>query len=117
MHWLIDTIVHQCSGEAWHWMGRGDGHAAKEREENPVLPLDPLPPKGSHLSAAQPFVGVPAAPPLPPFLPTGSEKSRRRTQRRLCPGPPVSARAANAPLGGPDKPQRGGPAALRPLHY
>ena len=62
-----------------------------------------------------PFVGVPAALPLPPFLSPGSKKSPRRSPRRpwhvhlLPPG------AGNTPLGGHGDPRRGGLAALRPL--
>ena len=100
------------------------------------LPPAPLPPKGGLLPPAQPppaavaqprqksspaphrlpFVGVLAALPLPLFPPTGSTTSHRRTQRRLCPGPPLPARAANSPPGDPGEPQRGGLAALGPPH-
>ena len=103
----------------------GGGRAA------PWLPPAPLPPEKGlpHLARPPPtalkgptrtispapqqlpFVGVPAALPLPPFLSPGSKKSPRRPWHVH----PLPAGAGNTPLGGHGDPQRGGPAAPRPL--
>ena len=97
----------------------------------PRLPLLLLPPEGGLLPLAQPppaalrepakwsapapqpllFVGVPAAPPTPPFPPAGSRKSCRRIPGRLRQVPPLPAGAGTAPLGDDGDPQRGGLAA------
>ena len=113
VHQLVDTIVRRCGGEARHRMGLEDAYAAEGQEGSPAAAAGPLPPQGGLLPPAQPFIGVPAAPATPPFPPMESKKSRGRTRRWLCPGPPLPAGAANAPARGPNKPRRRGPAELR----
>ena len=58
-----------------------------------------------------PWLGIPAAPALPQFPSQGGKNSPSRSPRRLRQGPPPPVRVGN--LGDSE---RGGPAALRPLH-
>ncbi|GAB0205020.1 E3 ubiquitin-protein ligase Topors-like [Grus japonensis] len=117
---LIEVIVARCGREARRRMGLEDAPAAEEeREGSPAAAPSPAASRGgspapspaqsppaalTHLRQKSypaphrlPFVDVPAAPPLPPFPPMGSEKRCRRTQRRLCLGPPLPAPVANTP--------------------
>jgi len=102
----------------------------------PQLPPAPPPPEGALQPLVQPppaaltgwrqksspaphrppLLGVPPATPLLPLPSLWSHESPRRSQGRPCPGPPFPAGAGNGPRGCPVEPQRGGLAALGPLH-